>query len=79
VTSQNHGFAVQDSFLSHGWQPWFTNLNDHTNEGMRALDRPVFSVQFHPEGRPGPRDTEFLFDNFVQLAARMRSGASGGQ
>lgn len=79
VTSQNHGFAVEDRDLPSGWQQWFVNLNDRTNEGIRALDRPVFSVQFHPEGRPGPRDTEFLFDDFVQLAARLRASARGGR
>jgi carbamoyl-phosphate synthase small subunit len=79
VTSQNHGFAVEDRDLPSGWQQWFVNLNDRTNEGIRALDRPVFSVQFHPEGRPGPRDTEFLFEDFIQLAARLRASARGGR
>ncbi len=72
VTSQNHGYAVDDSQPPAGWQPWFVNLNDRTNEGLRSTEAPVFSVQFHPEGRPGPRDTEFLFGDFVQLAARLR-------
>ena len=79
VTSQNHGYAVDDSRMLPGWKPWFINLNDRTNEGIRATDAPVFSVQFHPEGRPGPRDTEFLFDDFVKLAASMRTGAAGAR
>jgi carbamoyl-phosphate synthase small subunit len=72
VTSQNHGYAVDDHRLPHGWRPWFTNLNDATNEGLRALDRPHLSVQFHPEAGPGPRDTGMLFDEFLTLAAGLR-------
>jgi carbamoyl-phosphate synthase small subunit len=74
VTSQNHGYAVDTQRLQAGWRPWFENLNDGTNEGLRSTDRPHFSVQFHPEGRPGPEDTEFLFDRFLELAGAIRSG-----
>lgn len=79
VTSQNHGYAVDDSRMQPGWQPWFVNLNDRTNEGIRATDAPLFSVQFHPEGRPGPRDTEFLFDDFVRQAAGLRAATGGAR
>jgi carbamoyl-phosphate synthase small subunit len=71
VTSQNHGYAVSDKTLPDGWEPWFINLNDGTNEGIRSRTKPYFSVQFHPEARPGPQDTSFLFDEFVGLARRI--------
>lgn len=69
VTSQNHGYAVRDDSLSDDWEPWFVNVNDSTNEGMRSRTRPFMSVQFHPEASPGPKDTGFLFDEFLSLAA----------
>ena len=65
ITSQNHGFAVDEKTLPEGWEPWFVNVNDNTNEGIRHKTKPFFSVQFHPEATPGPVDTEFLFDKFV--------------
>lgn len=67
VTSQNHGYAVDDRSLPRDFEPWFVNLNDGTNEGIRARFKPYFSVQFHPEASPGPRDTGFLFDDFLRL------------
>jgi len=67
ITSQNHGYAVDDSSLPDDWEPWFVNLNDGTNEGIRSTLRPYYSVQFHPESHPGPRDTEFLFDEYLKL------------
>jgi len=67
VTSQNHGYAVNEKTLPRDWEPWFVNLNDGTNEGIRARFKPIFSIQFHPEACPGPRDTAFLFDEFLQL------------
>jgi len=76
ITSQNHGFAVDDSRCPSQWSPWFINLNDRTNEGLRWVGRPVFSVQFHPEGATGPTDTEFLFDEFLTLAGAMRPSRS---
>jgi carbamoyl-phosphate synthase small subunit len=74
ITSQNHGFAVREGSLPQGWEPWFVNLNDGTNEGIRAHRKPIFSVQFHPEAAPGPRDTGFLFDDFVRLVGAMKAG-----
>lgn len=65
ITSQNHGFAVDTSTLSPEWEPYFTNMNDGTNEGIRHRSKPFFSAQFHPEASSGPVDTEFLFDEFI--------------
>lgn len=65
ITSQNHGYAVDSSTLPDGFEPWFTNLNDETNEGIRHKTKPIMSVQFHPEAMPGPVDTGFLFDEFI--------------
>lgn len=65
ITSQNHGYAVDSETLKDGWSELFVNANDHSNEGIRHVSRPYFSVQFHPESTPGPRDTEFLFDVFI--------------
>lgn len=67
ITSQNHGYAVDDESLPADWEPWFVNVNDGTNEGIRSRFKPYFSVQFHPESHPGPSDTEFLFDDFIRL------------
>lgn len=66
ITSQNHGYAVDATTLPAGWKEFFKNANDGSNEGVYCEDKPFFSVQFHPESTPGPRDTEFLFDVFVQ-------------
>lgn len=65
ITSQNHGYAVNEQTLSSEWKPWFFNANDGTNEGMKHRERPIFSTQFHPEASPGPVETGFVFDSFV--------------
>jgi carbamoyl-phosphate synthase small subunit len=75
ITSQNHGYAVRAESLPPGWETWFLNGNDGTVEGIRSKTRPFSAVQFHPEGCPGPRDTEFLFDRFL---ADVRSAAEKG-
>jgi carbamoyl-phosphate synthase small subunit len=66
ITTQNHGFAVVENSLPSNWVPWFKNLNDDTNEGVHHKTLPFFSVQFHPESAPGPTDTEWLFDYFIE-------------
>jgi carbamoyl-phosphate synthase small subunit len=65
ITSQNHGYAVRGETLPKGWESWFINANDDTIEGIRSTVGPFSAVQFHPEGCPGPRDTEFLIDRFI--------------
>jgi len=67
ITSQNHGFAVDSETLPTDWEPLFINMNDGTNEGIRHKTKPFFSAQFHPEASSGPKDTEFIFDEFVKL------------
>lgn len=68
ISSQNHGYAVvTDSVDTTIAAPLFTNVNDNTNEGLLYKQIPAFSVQFHPEACGGPRDTDFLFDNFITL------------
>lgn len=67
ITSQNHGYAVDTTTLSAGWEPYFVNMNDGSNEGIRHRSLPFFSAQFHPEACSGPVDTEFLFDDFINL------------
>ncbi|MCD8375396.1 MAG: carbamoyl phosphate synthase small subunit [Oscillospiraceae bacterium] len=68
ISSQNHGYAVvNDSVDTALARPLFLNVNDGTNEGLRYLKEPVFSVQFHPEACGGPHDTEFLFDEFIRM------------
>ncbi|KAG8945336.1 hypothetical protein FRC04_000871 [Tulasnella sp. 424] len=70
ITSQNHGFEVDKTTLPSGWTELFKNANDGSNEGIISTEKPFFSVQFHPESTPGPRDTEFLFDVFVDTVQK---------
>ncbi|HUT27514.1 MAG TPA: glutamine-hydrolyzing carbamoyl-phosphate synthase small subunit [Methanomassiliicoccales archaeon] len=73
ITSQNHGYAVDpESLQDSGLVVDQTNVNDGTVEGMRHKELPIFSVQYHPEASPGPRDTGFLFDDFVKMLEACR-------
>ena len=67
ITSQNHGFVVEPESLPRGVEPTHLSLFDNTNEGLRVIERPVFSVQYHPEASPGPQDSHYLFERFVGL------------
>ena len=70
ITSQNHGYAVDAKTLPHGWEEWFTNANDGSNEGIKHKSKPWRSVQFHPEAAPGPTDTAWIFDDFLNLVKK---------
>ncbi len=70
ITSQNHGFAVDPASLPAGVEQTHVSLFDGTNEGLRVVGRPVFSVQHHPEASPGPHDCHPLFATFVQSMVR---------
>ncbi len=67
ITSQNHGFAVDDKSLPDGVKVTHVSLFDGSNEGLACVDRPVFSVQYHPEASPGPADARHLFRRFTEL------------
>ncbi len=73
ITSQNHGFAVNNETLPDDWEPNFINLNDNTNEGFKHKTKPFFSTQFHPEASGGPTDTDFLFDEFIDLIKKEKN------
>jgi len=66
ITTQNHGFAVDAKSMPEGWEEWFVNANDGTNEGLRHKTRPFMSFQAHPEASPGPVDAEWIFDKFLE-------------
>ena len=68
VTSQNHGYAINPKSLEGtGLKPWFVNADDKTIEGLKHKNGRCISVQFHPEASPGPNDTEYVFDEFLNI------------
>ena len=68
ISSQNHGYAVDASTLdSSVAQEAFVNVNDGTNEGLSYVGKRIFTVQFHPEACPGPQDSGYLFDRFMDM------------
>jgi carbamoyl-phosphate synthase small subunit len=67
ITSQNHGFAVRPDSLPADVEQTHLSLFDGSLEGLSVRDRPVFSVQYHPEASPGPQDSAYLFERFLRL------------
>ena len=70
ITSQNHGYAIDvkegNPVTTAGWKPYFMNANDFSNEGLRHEKYPWQSVQFHPEAKGGPLDSDYLFEDFLK-------------
>ncbi|MGH7884107.1 MAG: glutamine-hydrolyzing carbamoyl-phosphate synthase small subunit, partial [Thermodesulfobacteriota bacterium] len=73
ITSQNHGFAVDPESLGNRVEISHINLNDETIEGLRHRDYPLFCVQYHPEASPGPHDSSYLFNNFIEMMDEFKS------
>ncbi len=73
ITSQNHGFAVEVDSVPNNISITHMNLNDDTVEGISCKELPAFSVQYHPEASPGPHDSRYLFDNFIELLRTHRN------
>jgi carbamoyl-phosphate synthase small subunit len=67
ITSQNHGFVVDPESLPENVEPTHLSLFDKSNEGLRVIRKPFFSVQYHPEASPGPHDSHYLFERFTSL------------
>lgn len=70
ITSQNHGFAVEEASLVDKVKVTHINLNDNTVEGIQHTELPAFSVQYHPEASPGPHDARYLFSRFIEMMAK---------
>ena len=77
ITSQNHGFAVDGDKLESAIEVSQVHLNDGTVEGLRHREEPVFTIQYHSEASPGPNDTEYLFDRFLESVRSLRAASSG--
>lgn len=75
ISSQNHGYVVDESTIDpEVAEPAFINVNDGTNEGLAYRNKKIFTVQFHPEACPGPQDTGMLFDRFIEIIKKNKSG-----
>ena len=80
ISSQNHGYAVDESSVNPAIaEPLFVNVNDGTNEGLVYKGKNIFTVQFHPEACPGPQDSGFLFDRFLENIKEGRNTATDGK
>ncbi|MHB8421631.1 MAG: glutamine-hydrolyzing carbamoyl-phosphate synthase small subunit [Leptospirales bacterium] len=75
ITSQNHNYAVDENTLPEGCSVWFRSLYDGSLEGVRFLNAPILSVQFHPEAAPGPTDAHPVFEEFIEILSRGSRGA----
>ena len=65
ITSQNHGYAIDSKSIPCNWKETFINANDSSNEGISNDNKQIVGYQWHPESSGGPKDTEFLFDRFL--------------
>ena len=74
LTSQNHGFAVDNNSIPSEWASSYNNLNDGSNEGIEHKNKPIFTTQFHPEASSGPTDTAFLFGEFIENVRKWKKG-----
>jgi len=72
ITAQNHNYATDPDSILNNVEITHINLNDETIEGIKLLDRPAFSIQYHPESSPGPHDSFYLFDEFINLIEEYR-------
>ncbi len=79
ITSQNHGFAVDEESLSEQIKVTHINLNDNTVEGIQLLEKSAFSVQYHPESSPGPHDAHYLFERFIEMIKDYKKGTNDAQ